>query len=189
MIVAVAELVGVQDAPTRSSPDIAGQMLAEGVVRVPAVHTKVKKTIRRSDRTYSFNSGPSRAILFELPELQGRYRVTVASLCNCGGPLKSVLLPRVDFLDARLNLLRTLEANDFPRPSENMFSGYQGAYKTTVDGEEGASRIRYVLVYTIPENVGKRFGILTIAEGVIRKTTFPYFAAEHGTIEIEVSKE
>jgi hypothetical protein len=164
----------------QSPSDISGLLLAQHqVVTFPAQKKKVKRTIEKSQPTFLLSSGDSRALLFELPAMTGLYTLKISSVCNCDGPAKSIFVPNVAVLDARLGLTHTVEEEGFAVKSQSFEAAID------LDGTNGADR--YVLIYTRGDKVGTQLGTLREFGGLLVKLNFPYFRAGHGTIEIEAS--
>jgi hypothetical protein len=169
----------------KSPQDIASLLAKKNqIVTLPPPAAKVKQAIERGAEVYRFSSGDSRAILFELPSFVKPYVLTIHSLCNCGGPSKSVFVPRIAFLDGQFSQTGMLEDDNFFIPDPR--SGFLEA-KINVDADRRADR--YLLVFTRGELVGKELATLTIREGLINKFKlhYPYLRAAFGTVEIEIS--
>ena len=164
----------------QSPGDISGLLLAQHqVLTLPAQKKKVKRTIEKSEPTFVLASGDSRALLFELPATTGLYTLKISSVCNCDGPAKSIFVPNAAVLDEKLGLTHTVDEEGFAVKSQSLEAAID------VDGTTAAER--YVFIYTRGDKVGTQLGTLRTFEGLLSKLNFPYFRADHGTIELEVS--
>ena len=169
---------GQQSTETRTTQEIAALLASQGqAVVLPAPKGKIKRSIQRTDAEYPFQSGDSRALLFQLSSSAAPATVTIVSFCNCGGPSKSVLVPRITLHDGDFN--QTAEI------SEDNLNGQSGALMAKLAVDPASHR--YLLLFTRGDLVNKELGTLRTFQGLLMKISYPYFRAAFGTVELTVA--
>jgi hypothetical protein len=174
---------------THKSPaDVAGALVERNLAAKLPSAKKLTLTVAKTDPVYEFSfGGSSKAILVELPPFAGPSTLSISSRCNCGGPSKSVFVPRVVLLDAQFHETRTLDDEAFAWK-------VSGSLDANLWFEADQSAERYLLAYTRGDLVGKELGTRTLErfepiEGPLKsRLNYPVLRAAYGVLQVEMSR-
>lgn len=160
--------------------EVARRLVDRGnTIKLPVVAAKPAKITRalvKADAVHDLPGGGSRALLIELPQAAEAYDLTITSMCNCGGPAKSVFVPVVVFFDEAFGRTRVLDERDFAAKNATL--------RAIVIVEHLPALERYALLFTTGDLVEREMATLQSREGLLTKLSFPLFRAAFGSFEL-----
>ncbi len=177
--------------PAQSDPGTLARTARQDIVRVlnetgrrvalvaPKFFARVD--IERTDSTYAFPSGTSRAALFTLTAAGSPQRLILSSLCNCKSPSRSIFVPSIALFDDRLNETRLVDERELVRHGDRIMAEI---------GIAAGSLDRYVLVFTREELIGQVLGTQDRFAGLLfAPDKYPILAGSFGRIEVELKRK
>lgn len=170
----------VQDAPQTPS-EIARFLVDHGtVVQVPA-KGKAKHVIEKGAPTFPMLGGPSRVVLFKLPEYRTPYVITMTSFVygfSLKGLKYGMFIPNAIMFDGDFQQTREWAASEFV--------GVQMALQVRIAVREEQKAYRFLLVYTRAGAVGEPIGVHGEgAGGAISAALTRVRGSETGRIDVE----
>jgi hypothetical protein len=147
------------------SPENVVRLLAEQrkVIVVPSLKATVKQALKEDASSFGLPNGPSRVLLFQLPEYSQPYTLTLSSLCKCFGFSKSIFVPSALFFDAEFRETRQLPETEFRNDKPGMTKGYR--LETTIVIDDARKADRFLLLFTNAAAVGRDQGTFVAGNG------------------------
>jgi hypothetical protein len=127
------------------------------VVRVP-VKGKATGRLKDADMRFELPSGTTPALLLELPVFQAPYELTVATLRIGAGRTTEIFIPNGVFLDAGFRPV--------DRFNEDRLRGAEQSLVAALDIDASKKEVRYLLLFTRADLVGRRVGARASFEGI-----------------------
>jgi hypothetical protein len=189
---ALPAMVLAQDAagaaPGQETPTSIARLLAgRKAFAELTVKGKVKRAIKMNDQAYPMADGPSRVVLFKLPDYQKPYALTIKSyqFKHSFSTTFGIFVPTIVVLDGEFAVTRTVPDAALQWKAASMMKGAR--LQANVPFTESQEGERFVLLYTrgrfvgrptpkadlgpnVPENF---FSAETTAEGNIEAETGP----------------
>jgi hypothetical protein len=169
-------------AAVQETPESIARLLAgrNAFTEVPP-KGKVKRDIKMADQTFAMADGPSRVVLFKLPELREAYVVTLKSFIykRAFSQTQKIFVPTMAVLDADFVVTRTVLANEFQWKSETMMKGPR-LQAVLTDMQKGD---RFVLVYTRASQVGVALSFA--GGGPFERPSFHLETSADGNFEVQ----
>jgi maltose operon substrate-binding protein precursor MalM len=178
-----------RNAPSASgeSPEQIVRLLAEDgkLIALPTGKGTIKHRINKDTPSFVFPTGPSRVIVFKMPEYRAPYTLIIRS--NLGfGFSKSVFVPSGFFFDAEFRQSRVLLETQFTTRERGMTKGYH--LEANIQVNDHNKEDRFLLLYTNDEAVGERQGTATATSAsatFVAMIDLPVRRASEGIVEFE----
>ncbi len=127
---------------------------------------KYSYKISQKSEAFDFETGKSRAVLFELPDFKASSTLEIKSYCACFGFTKNVFIPIGVLLD-----------KDFNKTNEMKFATHPPTFAQPVHfvaETELDEKDKYVLVYSDPKRYGKPADAVSVEVLRVRREKMDY---------------
>jgi hypothetical protein len=169
----------VQDAP-QSPSEVARLLVDHGTAVQVSAKGKVKHTIENEAPTFVLPSGPTRVVLFKLPEYRTPYVIAVKSVVygfSLKGLKYGLFVPNAIMFDDGFQQTREWAASEFV--------GVQMALQVRIAVGEEQKASRYLLLYTSADAVGEPIRVRGTAGAELQEMLTRVRGSETGRIDVE----